>query len=166
MKVSYHYSESNSRPNDIEVSSSTQYIYVRRNIKEVETEGGNKKYVYEEATITKDEFETYKNELLVKLINSQDNTSEFDTYLNDLNTPVEYENGHTYKPKWADAIYYGLIQKGFVFPELFPMKIYDSTGKDENAVEMTLEELKSLALFLELKKEELFLKYKQSVVTL
>ena len=124
----------------------------------------HKKFVYEEVALTKDEFETYKNDLLYKLLNSQDNTPAFDKYLEGLDTPVEFSNGHTYKPKWADAIYYGLLQKGVVFPELFPMKIYDSTSLDENAVEMTIQELRELALFLEMKKEELFLEYKQAAL--
>lgn len=168
MNITYYPSESNTRPLDIEVSASLGHVYIRRNIHKVEEESqvGDEhivqtKYRYEEAYITTDQFETYKNELLVKLINSEDNTREFDDYYSKINTPVEYINGHTYKPKWADAIYFGLIQKGLVLTELFPMKIYDSTGKDENAVTMTLDELKSLALFLEQKKEALFLEYKR-----
>ena len=170
MSVQYYPSESNSRPLDIEITASADHVYIRRNIRRFEEEisiGGEHivqtKYRYEEALITKDEFESYKNELLVKLINSEDNTREFDTYYAKINTPVMYSNQHTYKPKWADAIYFGLIQKGLILTELFPMKIYDSTGKDENAVMMSLEELKALALFLEQKKEQAFLEYKRSL---
>ena len=166
MKVDYHYSESNTRPLDIEVSSSAKYIYVRRNIKEVtverEGEYPRKKFVYEEVALTKDEFESYKDELLYKLLNNEDNTALYDKFLDDLNTPVEYTNGHFYKPKWADAIYYGLLQKGVVWPELFPMRIYDSTGEEENVVEMTYQDLRDLALFLEQKREEAFLAYKKA----
>lgn len=167
MNVIYRKAESNTRPLDIEVTSSSKYVYIRRNINEETRQEDEGKpytmYVYEEALLTKDDWEGYKNELLYKLINNQDNTEEFDSYLNSLNTPIEYDNGHTYKPKWADFIYFGLLQKGMVWPELFPMKIYDSTGLEENAEEMTIEELRSLALFLEKKKEELFLEYKKQI---
>ena len=167
MKVSYYPSQSNSRPLDIEVTSSAKYVYIRRNIQEkhLETENGDPYvlYVYEEALLTKDEFESYKSELLYKLFNSQDNTEEFDRYLERLNTPVEFTNGHSYKPKWADVTYFNLLQKGTAFPEMFPIKIYDSTGLDENAVDMTFEELRQLSLFLEEKKEELFLQYKKEL---
>ena len=167
MKVNYYYSESNTRPLDIEITTSKKYVYIRRNIKEVlverEEEGEPyKKFVYEEAAITKDQFESYKNEILYKLLNNEDNTALYDKFLDDLNTPVEYTNGHSYKPKWADAIYYGLLQKGVVWPELFPMRIYDSTGEEENVVEMTYQDLRDLALFLEQKREEAFLAYKKA----
>ena len=43
-----------------------------------------------------------------------------------------------------------------MLPDIFPMNIYDSTNKEERAVEMTAEQLTVLALFLAAKQQEYF----------
>lgn len=69
-------------------------------------------------------------------------------YAEQLNTPVEYTNGHLYKPKWAEETYISLLSAGSLMPSLFPQVIWDSTELEENAVEMTLDELKELTAYL------------------
>lgn len=164
MNIQYNKSVSNQRPLDIEISSSDK-AYVRRNIKEViiedEEYGNRTEFHYEEAVMSKDELESYKNELLFKKLNDQDNSEAYDNYLKKLDTPVEYPvNGFTYKPKWAENIYAGLIQKGQLLPDLFPLKIYDSTEKEDRAAMFTLEELVALSIFLAGKQEQYFAEYK------
>lgn len=165
MNILYNKSVSNQKPLEIETSSSDK-VYIRRNIKEVAIEAYDKlnehvEYHYEEAVLSRDELESYKNELLFKKLNNQDNSESYDNYLSKLDTPIEYPlNGFTYKPKWAESIYAGLIQKGMLLPELFPLKIYDSTEKEERAKLFTLKELIALSIFLAKSQEQYFAEYK------
>ena len=73
-----------------------------------------------------------------------------------LDTPVEYTNGYTYKPKWAEEIYVGLLEKGLAFGGLFPMTIYDSTKLAERAVSMSLQDLQELTMFLAIVQQQYF----------
>ena len=164
MNITYKKTASNTKPLEIDVTSS-EGVYIRRNIKEVTIEdeqyGNRTEFQYEEAYISQNDYETYKNQLLFKLLNDQDNSSAYDNYLTKLDTPVEYPvNGFTYKPKWAENIYAGLIQKGQLLPSLFPLKIYDSTEEEERAANFSLEELVALSIFLAGKQEEYFAEYK------
>ena len=159
--MNYKDVESMVKPLEIDKTSSPDGVYIRRNIKEMQTEEGIIKYLYQEAFLTENEYESYSKELIVKQINDEENSSEYELYKEKLNTPVQYPiNGFYYKPKWAESVYAGLIQKGTMLPSLFPLKIWDSTEKEENAVEMTIAELTALAIFLANKQEEYFKEYK------
>lgn len=164
MEIVYKEQESREKPLEIDITSSQKTVYVRRNIKEVEVEDISgekfKKYTYQEAKLTKDLYEQYSKDLLVDKINGSDNSQAFENYKAKLDTPVEYSNGHLYKPKWAESVYAGLLTKGSLLPSLFPLKIWDSTELEENAVEMTMQELTALTLFLGAKQEQYFAEYK------
>lgn len=159
--MNYKNVESMVKPSLIDKTSSPDGVYIRRNIKEIQTEEGATKFTYQETFLTFNEYESYSQELLVKEINGEENSEEYETYKEKMNTPVQYPaNGFYYKPKWAEEIYAGLIQKGTLLPSLFPLKIWDSTEKQENAVEMSIAELTALSIFLAQKQEEYFEEYK------
>lgn len=163
MQLNYKISESNEKPLEIDVTSSSSGVYIRRNIKELEREeGGSKYFQYEEAFITKSEYEQVSKDLLIGQINGEENSAAYERYKNKLDTPIEYPtNGFTYKPKWAENIYAGLIEKGKLLPTLFPLTIYDSTEKAERAQSMSMEDLVALSVFLAQKQEEFFAEYKR-----
>lgn len=71
-----------------------------------------------------------------------------ETYKIQLDTPVQYTNGHLYKPKWVEETYINLLTAGSMIPTMFPMQIWDSTEVEENVVLMTLEELQVLTKYL------------------
>lgn len=75
-------------------------------------------------------------------------TKADEDYTTQLDTPIQYTNGHWYKPKWAEETYISLLSAGNLMPTLFPQVIWDSTELEENAVEMTLEELTQLTAYL------------------
>lgn len=165
MNIVYVNSESLLKPVEIDKTSSPQGVYVRRDIKEVEYEKADgeigTKYKYQEAFLTLNEFESYSNELIAKAIKGDDNSEAFENYQRKLDTPIEYPaNGFTYKPKWAENIYAGLLQKGALLPQLFPLKIYDSTELEDRAQSMTMEELTALSIFLASAQERYFAEYK------
>lgn len=158
MELKWVTSESLVRPKRVDEKISESGVYLRRNIQEVETDDGVK-YTYLEAYLTKEE---YKNYQLYKILLNEDDSEAYENYKLKLDTPVEYEeNGHLYKPKWAQEIYAGLIEKGRLFPSLFPIKIWDATGLEENAEMMSLENLIALTLFLGTIQEQYFNEYKQ-----
>ena len=64
----------------------------------------------------------------------------------------------------AEEIYIGLIEKGTKFPSIFPMLIYDSTKKKERAVEMTLQDLTALTMFLAAKQQQYFKEKKEAEI--
>ena len=178
MKINYYDVEGGTRPNEIDIDSSKFGVYIRRNIKEVTKGEGDDAvtlYSYQEAYLTKSEYEQYANDLLVGEINGEDNTKEYEDYKNKLNMPVEYINGHCYKPKWISiyssiidefAIKAGLYEKigGNLSPILsIKTPIYDVTGKAKNAVLMSVSEVIELWLFLYQKKEQYFAEYKKAV---
>lgn len=108
------------------------------------------KYSYLEAFVPTADFEQFK---LACSVQGKDVSAAQIEYDYKLDVPVEYPTtGFTYKPKWAESVYAGLLQKR----KLFPMPIYDSTNKEERSVEMTSEELETLALFLAAKQQEYF----------
>ena len=165
MSVNYKNAESLIKPLKIDVTTCPSGVYVRRDIKEVQKEDstGNTiaSYEYKEAFLTKSEYETYSKELIANTVNGVDNSTAYENYTTKLDTPVIYPvNGFTYKPKWAESVYAGLLQKGALLPALFPLKIYDSTELETNAVTMTIAELTALAVFLGSKQEEYFAEYK------
>ena len=165
MNIVYVKSESLLKPVEIDKTSSPQGVYVRRDIKEVEYEKADGetgvKYQYQEAFLTLNEFESYSNELIAKAIKGDDNSEAYENYQRKLDTPLEYPvNGFTYKPKWAENVYAGLLQKGALLPQLFPLKIYDSTELEDRAQSMTMEQLTALSIFLATAQERYFAEYK------
>lgn len=178
--ITYKTVESNTKPLEIDLSSSASGVYVRRNIEKIitideDTQEERIKYQYQEAFLSLSEYETYSTGRIVGEINGEENTAEFEEYKKNLNTPIPYSNGKTYKPTWAD-IYAGKVE------EIYPMvmmyekvggdtskilslkiAIYDSSAKVENAVLMSVKEIIELWFFLLTKQEELFNLYKASL---
>ena len=151
-------SESFEKPVGIDETSSTSGVYIRIccSTEPVSDADGNEKlkYSYLEAYVPKNEFEQFK---LVCSMQKKDVSAAQIEYDYKLDIPVKYEEtGFTYKPKWAEDVYAGLIEKGKLLPNLFPMQIFDSTNKEERSVVMTSTELKTLALFLAAKQQEYF----------
>ena len=180
MQVIYNEVEGGTKPLEIDVDSSKAGVYIRRNIKEItkEIEGQEepvKVWQYQEAYLTKSEFEQYSNNLLVGEINGENNSKEFEEYKNKLNTGVQYINGFYYKPKYIndykrimsdikDAV--DLIKDLGGDPTAIlsqKFAIYDETGKAENMVQMTGLEVINLYFFLYAKKEQYFAEYKEAV---
>lgn len=135
----FRHAESLEKPKRLDKTSSTKGVYIRINVAAEpfsDTDGTEKiKYSYLEAfCISAAQIE----------------------YDYRLDTPVEYSNGFTYKPKWAEEIYVGLLEKGLAFEGLFPMTIYDSTKLAERAVSMSLQDLQQLTMFLAVVQQQYF----------
>ena len=191
MPINYKTVESLEKPSDIDLTSSSDGVYVRRNIKEIVLDDGIKKYYYEEALISQNEYETYSKDVLVGQIKDEDNTAEYEEYKTKLNTGVLYNNGKKYKPKWT-KVYFEKAQEIMTMlqmrqamialqaqslneeqetsadeqlPDISTLKIniYDETAAPENAVQMTPFEISNLWWFLMLKQEEFFNEYKASL---
>lgn len=176
MGINYILAESLEIPSEIDLTSSPDGIYVRRNINKIITDEQKVKYQYEEAFISKNEYESYSKELLVNKINNEDNSAEYEEYKKKLDTGVMYKNGKCYKPKWA-SIY---SQKATEIKNMLDLytqlggdasaiatltiNVYDVTGLPKNAVPMTAKEIIELWLFLLMKQEELFNEYKKSFI--
>lgn len=172
--MEYKNVESLKMPSEIDLTSSPDGIYVRRNIKKVVTDD-IEKYRYQESFMSKDEYEAYSKKLFINEINGEDNTAEFEAYKKKLDTGVIYKNGKYYKPKWIDL--YSSIMKDFkdtielyekVGGDVSPLlslttNIYDVTGLSENATAMTIKEIIELWLYLYQRKEQFFNEYKQSL---
>lgn len=170
MEIIYKKAQAKEKPAAIDVVSSPECVYIRRDIKavEYETESGeiSTRFEYNEAVLSKNDYEEYKNILVANEVNSNENSTAFENYQNKLDTPVVYPaNGFLYKPKWAEGVYAGLLQKGALLPVIFPLKIYDATETEENAAVMTMEELIALTVFLAQKQEEFFQEYKKEKVS-
>ncbi len=182
--MNYQNVESMIKPSLIDKTSSPDGVYVRRNIKEVVLEEGEKKYYYEEALISKNDYETFSRDLLVGQINDEDNTAEYEAYKTKLDTGVLYKNGKYYKPKWTSIYFKKALEiktmlelrqammnlqsetiETSTLPDIssLTINVYDITAKPENAVNMTPLEVSDLWLFLTLKQEEFFNEYKQSL---
>lgn len=113
MEILYKKAQSKEKPATIDVVSSPECVYIRRDIKLTETENESgeisKIYDYQEAVLSKNDYEQYKNTLLVNEINNNENSSAFENYQNKLNTGVLYTNGKKYKPRYHED--YGNIMK-------------------------------------------------------
>ncbi len=70
-------------------------------------------------------------------------------YLEEINTPIMYENGFNYKPKYVQESYVLILSAN-----LFPVIIWDSD--EMNPLKMTKEELMQLSLFLKERAEGAF----------
>lgn len=81
-------------------------------------------------------------------------------YTEAMNTPVQYVNGFTYFPRYAEETYQGLVVAEMIArgqgATTFPRLIKDSTKLAERAVSMTYEELLALTTFLATKQEQLW----------
>lgn len=75
MKMNYVKSESFIKPELIDTTSSDTAVYIRRNITEktIDDDNGNEltSYVYEEAKLTKEEYEEFLNEVSILDIRQQ-----------------------------------------------------------------------------------------------
>lgn len=56
-------SQSTVMPELVDNTSSNKYVYVRRNIREINTEDNGVLYIYEEYKIPKDVYEIFKNQM-------------------------------------------------------------------------------------------------------
>lgn len=56
-------SQSTVMPELVDNTSSNKYVYVRRNIREINTEDDEVLYIYEEYKIPKDVYEIFKNQM-------------------------------------------------------------------------------------------------------
>ena len=65
MKLNFIKSQSSVKPDLVDTTSSKTTVYVRRDIEEVEIENGIK-YTYEEAKLTKDEYDSYIKEIMLE----------------------------------------------------------------------------------------------------
>lgn len=153
----FRHAESLEKPKRLDKTSSAKGVYIRINVAAEpfsDTDGTEKiKYSYLEAFCTNEEFERFE---LVSSVQNKDVTAAQIEYDYRLDTPVEYTNGFTYKPKWAEEIYVGLLEKGLAFEGLFPMTIYDSTKLAERAVSMSLQDLQELTMFLAIVQQQYF----------
>lgn len=100
----------------------------------------------------------YKNQIRLGEIEKELIQAEAD-YVAALDSPIEYTNGHTYKPRYAAETYQAMLSSELVLKQaeseisIFPKTINDSTQLSANAVSMTYEELMTLTLFLAQKAE-------------
>lgn len=175
MTISFKQAQSKEKPTEIDITSSPNGVYYRRNIKEVEAEtdsGIVTRYEYQEAFMTFDEWEEYEMTVLSKKLNEEDNSSEYEEYAEKLRTGVTYINGKKYKPIWH-KIYSSIIDEFEPKINLYKLAgqdvtpflaiqtyIYDETGKIANAELMNIKQVIDLWLFLYQKKEEYYGEYK------
>lgn len=162
--------ESREKPLAVDTTISNDYVYLRKDIKAVKAEDGQgkkyTKYVYQEATISKEDFRALGDSgarVLYKIA---------------LSTPILYPaNNHVYKPAYIDDYFMEMqrvktalelikLAGGDIAPILTKtINIYDATGLSENMQSMTVLELANLYLFLYLKKEELYNEYREAIYT-
>lgn len=159
--LKFYDSESLVQPVGIDKTSSEAGVYVRICVTQT-TEDDQTKYNYKEAYLTKAEWEQY---VLIQTLKNQATTRANIQYLYRLDTPVVYPtNGFTYRPKWAEEIYAEKIQQGKVLPDLFPLRIYDSTGREDHAQDMTIADLTALSMYLASQQEIYFREKKQQEI--
>lgn len=172
MNLTWQKSESLVAPLALDTTLSEKAVYIRKNVKveEFENQDGERinKYVYDEATITPEQYKELG-----------DNAAKV-LYELALNTPVEYPaNGHVYLPRYIndykeqiDAIEAPLVLihvAGGDISEIVPdlltksVNIYDATLLPKNRVSMNIVELSKLYYFLFFKKEELYNEYREAL---
>lgn len=175
MSINYKPAQSKDKPLLIDITSSPDSVYIRRDLKEVFYEVDDEvrsRWEYQEAVLTLDEYENYKNTLTANEVNSVENSLAFEHFQEKMSTGVLYTNGHKYKPKYIsdykeimsdikDAV--DLIKDCGGDPsDILSQKfaIYDETGTTENMVMMSGLEIINLYIFLYSKKEQYFAEYK------
>lgn len=176
MELTYKIAQSAEKPLLIDITSSPNCVYIRRDLRQIQEPGENDEirsyWRYNEATLTQNEYEDYKNTLISNEINSNENSTAFDNYQKKLSTGVEYINGHKYKPKYIND-YKNIMSDiknatdlikdlGGDASRILTQKfaIYDETGLVENMVMMSGLEVIDLYFFLYAKKEQYFAEYK------
>lgn len=176
MELTYKIAQSAEKPLLIDITSSPNCVYIRRDLKQIQEPGENGEirsyWRYNEATLTQNEYEDYKNTLISNEINSNENSTAFDNYQKKLSTGVKYINGHKYKPKYIND-YKNIMSDiknatdlikdlGGDASQILTQKfaIYDETGLVENMVMMSGLEVIDLYFFLYAKKEQYFAEYK------
>lgn len=176
MELTYKIAQSAEKPLLIDITSSPNCVYIRRDLKQIQEPGENGEirsyWRYNEATLTQNEYEDYKNTLISNEINSNENSTAFDNYQKKLSSGVEYINGHKYKPKYIND-YKNIMSDiknatdlikdlGGDASQILTQKfaIYDETGLVENMVMMSGLEVIDLYFFLYAKKEQYFAEYK------
>lgn len=183
MEVIYQTVQGAVKPLEIDVDSSPKGVYIRRNIEEIEQETKNaegevekiKLWQYQEAYLSKSEFEQYSKTLIVDEINGEENSQEYEDYKRKLKAPVQYKNGKYYKTSWL-KLYSSIIDEFAVKINLYEKAggdikpivalktaIYDITAKLENAEMMSVKEVVDLWLFLYQQKEQYFKEYKEAI---
>lgn len=174
MQIEYRQAESLTMPSEIDTRSSSDGIYIRRNVKKIVTDEGVTKYQYQEAFLSHDNYEPYSRELLVNEINGEDNSQEYENYKKQLDTPIKFVNDHFYKAKWI-SLYANIIKDFKDILELYKLaggdieqylqiktNIYDATGQPDQAVEMGIKDIIDLYMFLYQYKEQCFNEYKKA----
>ena len=171
MNLTWQKSECLVAPLALDTTLSKKAVYIRKNInvEEVENQNGEKvnKYTYDEATITPEEFKELG-----------DNTAKV-LYELALDTPVEYVNGHIYKPSYIydyksqiddikaplELISVAGGDISAITPDILTktVYIYDATRLYENREAMNIVELAHLYYFLFFKKEELYNEYRRAL---
>lgn len=174
--LEYKTVESGVLPCQIDDTSSPDGVYIRRNIKKIiiENESGEntEKYNYQEAFISKAEFNQVSMELLAAKINGEENTAEFEEYKNKLNTPVEYTNGKFYKPSYSE-IYeeklYKILLILFAYEKFggdvtkflnLNINIFGPSDLPQEVEPMGIKDIIELYFFLLVKQEEIYNEYK------
>ena len=71
MVIKYIKSKSGIHPELVDTTSSKKYVYLRKNVVEIQKEEETIYYEYEEAKLTKKEYEQYLNELSIIDIQQQ-----------------------------------------------------------------------------------------------
>ena len=177
MTLVWKTAESKTKPDEIDSTSTSAGIYVRKNIEKVtsENESGEEsvKYTYLECLMSESEYNSYSLEKsIVNSVLDEDDSAEGEEYKNNLDTPVLYTNGYYYKPNYISnyksimddiKIAIDLKEKaGEDVSEYFTrtFNVYDATGKEENKVSMTISEITDLYLYLYIIKEQYYAVYK------
>lgn len=176
MEITWKKVQSNQKPTEIDVTSSPNGVYCRRNIRELvrENESGEISvyYEYEESFMSMNEWEEYQITIEYKKFNDEENSLEFDEFSQKLRTGVEYTNGKYYKPIWH-KLYSSIIDEFEPKINLYKLlggdvslftsiktAVYDVTGKAANAEMMSILQAIELWKFLYMKKEEFYNEYK------
>lgn len=165
-EIKWYKSESTIEPKRVDTESSPNGVYLRKLIhqetRSYDSKSENLVYSYLEAFITKEQYKEYSFiQSILSQVFGEEDTDSYLEYQFKLDTPILYEaNNHYYKPKWANSIYADLITKAQAYPDLLPITIWDSTGLENNAVEMSLDELVDLTKFLAKKQEQFYYEYK------
>ena len=177
MTLTWKTAESKTKPDEVDASSTSSGIYVRKNIEKVtsENESGEEsiKYTYLECLMSETEYNNYSLEKnIVTSVLDEDDSTEGEEYKTNLDTPVLYSNGLYYKPNYIskyksimDDVKLAIDLKekaGEDITEYFSrtFNVYDATGTDENKVSMTISEITDLYLYLYTVKEQFYSVYK------
>lgn len=94
MILNFYNSQSTSKPLQLDETSSKKVVYIRRNISETTKTNDNDEsytiYNYEEAKISKEDYELYKTEILkdIEICDLKDQISSLETTLDQLLSEV------------------------------------------------------------------------------